>query len=142
MHMGERRMRGQLPVTLTGIGTGKAHPYHPPVWPARSTASSNTSTWRSRRRDLRHTTLQNRETLPHIRSREGTLERQHPGCYVDPQRTRHHPLHHQLLHHQPHPPPTIVLILIAIVDLYSNLFHSFHPLHKIMMMFLIASMCE
>ena len=31
MHLGERTMQGQLPVTLTGIGTGKARPCGPSV---------------------------------------------------------------------------------------------------------------
>ncbi len=88
-----------------------------------------------------HSSVKSRNTAQ-IRSQEETWRKEDSGCHVDPRRTRHHPLHHQPLHHQPHSPPTIVVILIAIVDLYLNLFHSLHPLHKIMMMFLIASMCE
>jgi hypothetical protein len=110
MHLGERRMRGKLRVSLAGIGTGKDHPYRPPVRPARTTAPSNTFTLRRWCRDLRHTAPQNRETLPHIRSKEGTLEKTTSeilrGSLEDP---RHHPLHHQPLHHQRHSPPTIVV---------------------------------
>ena len=79
MHLGEKRMRGQLPVSLAGIGTGGARPYRPPVQRARSTTSSNTFISRRWHRDLRHTTPQNRKTPPQIRSREGTLEKTTSG---------------------------------------------------------------
>ena len=138
MRLGERTMRGQLPGSLRGIGTGRARPYHPPGAPPRQILSPPVDG-----SEIRHTQLRETEKYrPRSDLKKELWRRQDPGCYVDPRRTRHHPLHHQPLHHQPHSPPTIVVILIAIVDLYSNLFYSFHPLHKIMMMFLIASMCE
>jgi hypothetical protein len=37
---------------------------------------------------------------------------------------------------------TIVVISNTIADLYLNSYHYLHSIHKIMMMFLIASMCE
>ena len=78
MHVGEKRMRGQLPDSLVGIGTG-ARPYRPPVRRARSTALSNTFISRRRQRDLRHTALKNTETPPLDRSRGGTFEKTSSG---------------------------------------------------------------
>ncbi len=139
MHLGERTMRGQLPVTLTGIGTGKARPYHPPKAPPHKIFSPGADGAEIRDTQLRKT----EKHRPRLDLEKELWRRQHPGCYVDPRRTRHHPLHHhQPLHLHHHHSPTIVVILIAIVDLYSNSFHFFNPLHKIMMMFLIAFMCE
>jgi hypothetical protein len=51
MHLGESTMRRQPPITLTGIGTGRALPYRSLVPPTESTASSNTFTSRRRIRD-------------------------------------------------------------------------------------------
>jgi hypothetical protein len=39
MGLGERTTRGQLPESLTGIGTGRARPYHPPKAPPRQILS-------------------------------------------------------------------------------------------------------
>jgi hypothetical protein len=90
-----------------------------------------------------HSSTKPRNIAPSSDLKRELWRRQDPCSYVDPRRTRHDPLHHhQPLHLHHHHPPTIVIILIAIVDLYSNSFHSFNFFHKIMMIFLIVSMCE
>jgi hypothetical protein len=138
MHLSEERMQGQLPVSLAGIGTGGARWYLLPVLCIKSTASSNTSISRRRCEDL----PQNRETPPVIKSREGTVENTSSGMLRGSSEDKTSSPSLSTVASPIHSPPTIFVNLIIIVDLCLNSFHSFHPLHKIMMMLLIASMCE